>query len=400
MDATGGIARRPVDLMVAVIGGALLVMVLLAIALAAEPSAVGDPAELRSLLPPSLFGLAAGLANLAVLLLGGVIVAERLIRRDIRHVVRVLTAAGAGYGTTVALNLGFAALLGAETPTILNASAGGPASNPLHAYLAAAFAYLHATRPVHLPRVTGPMAVSVAVTAASVLLSGYTTALALLLTLLVGAGCASLTNYAIGVSTPRLAVGRLLYELERLGWEPSRLAFAGTDSEGNRCFMAETATRRLQVTVLDSDPTSGVVRRLFSRIVLRNAAAPPLLWSLRDRVEHTALLEYAAAAAGAATPRLLAVGELGPSAAFLVREHVAVRPLTELGDSELTDEFVDKVWAQLRLLHRHRVAHRGISPGTVVQRADGHAAFTALSTGSIAAGPWALSLDQAALLVT
>lgn len=110
--------------MVAVIGGALLVMVLLAIALAAEPSAVGDPAELRSLLPPSLFGLAAGLANLAVLLLGGVIVAERLIRRDIRHVVRVLTAAGAGYGTTVALNLGFAALLGAETPTILNASAG------------------------------------------------------------------------------------------------------------------------------------------------------------------------------------------------------------------------------------------------------------------------------------
>lgn len=400
MDATGGIARRPVDLMVAVIGGALLVMVLLAIALAAEPSAVGDPAELRSLLPPSLFGLAAGLANLALLLLGGVIVAERLIRRDIRHVVRVLTAAGAGYGTTVALNLGFAALLGAETPTILNASAGGPASNPLHAYLAAAFAYLHATRPVHLPRVTGPMAVSVAVTAASVLLSGYTTALALLLTLLVGAVCASLTNYAIGVSIPRLAVGRLLYELERLGWEPSRLAFAGTDSEGNRCFMAETATRRLQVTVLDSDPTSGVVRRLFSRIVLRNAAAPPLLWSLRDRVEHTALLEYAAAAAGAATPRLLAVGELGPSAAFLVREHVAVRPLTELGDSELTDEFVDKVWAQLRLLHRHRVAHRGISPGTVVQRADGHAAFTALSTGSIAAGPWALSLDQAALLVT
>lgn len=74
--------------------------------------------------------------------------------------------------------------------------------------------------------------------------------------------------------------------------------------------MVETATRRLQVTVLDSDPTGGMARRLFSRIVLRNAAAPPLLLSLRDRVEHTALLGYAAAAAGTATPRLLAVGEL------------------------------------------------------------------------------------------
>lgn len=399
-DAAAGVARRPFDLLFTVAGCALLVFALLSVALVAEPSTVGEAAELRFLLPPSLLGLAAGLANLAVLLLGGITVAERLIRRDVRHVVRVLAAAGLGYGATVALNTGLTALLGAAVPAVLSASEGGVASNPLHAYLATAVAYLHATRPVHLVRVTGLMGVGVAVTAASVLLSGYTTALALVLTLLVGAVSASLTSYVVGVRIPPPATERLVGELGRLGLEPLCLDPAGEDHEGNQRFVAETVDRRLEVTVLASDPASGVVKRLLSRIVLRDAVAPPLLLGLRDRVEHTALMEYAAAAAGAAGPRLLAVGELDSSAAFLVREYITARPLAELADAEVGEDFLDEVWAQLRLLHRRRVAHRGIGPRAVSRRSDGRAALTGLSTGSVAAGPWMLSLDNAALLVT
>ncbi|WP_068755542.1 lysylphosphatidylglycerol synthase transmembrane domain-containing protein [Thermobifida cellulosilytica] len=400
-DAAAGVARRPVDLLFTAAGWALLALVLLAVVLVAEPSRVGDTAELRSLLPPSLLGLVAGLANLAVLLLAGVAVAERLIHRDVRHVVRVLFAAGLGYGAAVTLNTVLAALLGEARPDVLSTStAGGTASNPLHAYLAAAVAYLHATRPVHLVSVTGLMAAGVAVTAAAVLLSGYTTALALVLTLLVGAVCASLVNYTVGVSIPPPDVGRLVRELDRLGLEPLCLDPVGEDHEGNRRFVAETVDRRLEVTLLGPDPAGGVFRRLLARIVLRDAAAPPLLLGLRDRVEHTALLEYAAAAAGTAAPRLLAVGDLDPSTAFLVREYVAVRPLTELADADLDDDFLDEVWTQLRLLHSRRVAHRAIGPEAVCRRTDGRAVLTGLSTGSVAAGSWALSLDNAALLTT
>ncbi|MEY9211968.1 flippase-like domain-containing protein [Thermobifida halotolerans] len=403
----GGIARRPFDLLFTFAGAVLLALALLVVAASAEPSPVtelpggADPPELRSLLPPPLLGLAAGLANLTVLLLGGVTVAERLASRDLRHVVRSLAAAGLGYGATVALNTALVALTGPAMPDILSVSTtGGVASNPLHAYLAAVVAYLHASRSVHLPRVMGAMAVGVAVTATSVLLSGYTTALSLVLTLLVGAVCASLVSYVVGMSTPPPAAGRLVRELTRLGLEPLCLDPVGEDSDGNQRFVAETVSRRLDVTVVNSDPVGGVWKRLLSKIVLRNAAAPPLLLGLRDRIEHTALLEYAAAAAGTATPRLLAVGDLEAAAAVLVREHVSLRPLTDLADTELTDAFLDEVWAQLRLLHRHRIAHRAISPDVVTRRADGRAAFVGLSTGSIAAGTWAVSLDNAALLVT
>nr|WP_243742591.1 lysylphosphatidylglycerol synthase transmembrane domain-containing protein [Actinorugispora endophytica] len=396
-----GTERRPLDLLAALTGVALFALMLLVVAITAEPTSVEDAVELRSLLPPSLLTPAAGLANIAVLLLIGATAVERLISRAHRQLVRALAAAGLGYGLTIALNTALTALAGDAMPDVLNASnVGGVASNPLHAYLAAVIGYARAARPVHLSRVAGIMAAGIAVTAASVLLSGYTTPLALLLTLLVGWVCAAATAYAVGTGAAAPATDRLARELARFGLEPLSLGALGGDPEGNQRFVAETVDRRLDVVVLKADTTNGVWKRLFLRIALRDPAAPPVLLGLRRRVEHTALLEYAAGAAEAATPRLLAVGELDPTTAVLVREHVRARPLADLADTELTEEFMDAVWRELRLLHRHRIAHRNIHPGTVALRADGRAMFTSLSTGSVIAGQLAVSLDTAALITT
>lgn len=398
---TGGIVRRPLDLLAVLLGAALLALVLLAVAVTAEPRHVEEAAELRALLPQPLLNLAAGLANATVLLLGGATVVERLIHRAYRHVVRALTAAALGYGATVALNAVLAALTKGALPDALSASTGGGvASSPLHAYLAAVVSYAGAARPFPLPKVAGAVAAGITAIAAAVLLSGYTTALSLLLTLLVGVVCAALAAYSVGVGAPAPAVERIVRELTRFDLEPLSLVPAGEDSEGNQRFTAETVNRRLDVALLTADTANGVWKRLFRRLALRDPAAPPVLLGLRSRVEHTALLEYAAGAAGAAAPRLLGVGELAPTTAVLVREHVRARPLADLDDTDLDDAFLDGVWDELKLLHRHRIAHRNIGTRTVAQRPDGRSMFTGLSTGSVAAGPWAASLDSAALVTT
>ncbi|GLU48524.1 membrane protein [Nocardiopsis ansamitocini] len=385
----------------AVIGSGVLFLVLLFAVLTSGPPGTAEAEELRGLLPESLLFIAAGLANITVILLISVTVVERLLRRAYRQLVRALSAAALGYVLVLCLNAALIALTADMLPGFLSASdAGGIASSPLHAYLAAVTAYLRAARPVQLPRVAGAMTLGIAVTAASVVLSGYTTVVSLLLTFLIGLICADLVFYLVGSGAQAPLRPRLDRELSRFGMEPLSLTPRGGDAEGNQHFVAETVGRRLDVVLLRADMANGVWKRLLTRIALRDPAAPPVLLGVRRRVEHTALLEYAAGAAGAATPRLLAVGELDLGTAVLVREHVRSRALGDVTDDTFDDAFVDRIWDELRLLHRHRVAHRNLSAATIALRADGRVMFTGLSTGTIAAGPLALSLDTAALITT
>ncbi|MFC7327071.1 lysylphosphatidylglycerol synthase transmembrane domain-containing protein [Marinactinospora rubrisoli] len=396
-------ARRPLDLVLALAGLLVVAAVLALVRL--TTTGVPRPAEaeeLRALLPPALLALAAGLANLTVIILACATSVERLVHREFRDVARALTAALLGYLVAVGVNAAINSPAGpAGLPVLLAGSGhGGALSHPLHGYLASVIAYARAATLGHLPRIRTAIWGGIAVTAASVLLSGYATALALLLTLLLGLAGALAARYAIGVAGPPLAVDRLVRELRRFGFDPLGLTELGTDTEGGQRYAVDLVDRRLDVTVLRADVSTGVWKRLFGRLLLRDPAAPPMLLSLRRRVEHAALLDYAAAAAGAASPRLLAVGELGPGTAVLVREHRRTRALEEIPDDEITDRLLAAVWSELALLQRHRVAHRNLSGRTVGVRMDGRAVFVNLSGGSVAAGAITASLDIAALLTT
>ncbi|MBB4931994.1 uncharacterized protein (TIRG00374 family) [Lipingzhangella halophila] len=395
-------ARRPLDLLIA-IGSALLVAVVLLlvwIVTDTDAAETTDPDELRALVPPSLLGLLVGIANLTVIVLVSITALEVLIRREFRQVVRGLVAGALGYGLTGAVN---AAVLAASAPAgppevLAGAGSGGVFTALLHGYLAAAIGYVRAMPLGHLPRVRVVMWSGIAITAASVLLAGVTTSLALVLTVLVGWTCASVARYVVGLSMPVPATDRLIRELRRFDLEPLNLTSQGSDADGNQRFVADTVDQRLDIVLLRADDTAGVWKRLMGVLLLRTPVAPPIQFGLHRRVEHTALMHFAARAAGAAVPGILAVTELGAGTVALVREHVRVRRLSDLDAEELTSGLLDRAWGDLDRLHRHRIVHGNLTGATVGIRLDGRVAFTDLSNGSIAAAPLRASLDVAALL--
>ncbi len=402
-ESLGGIRagnRRPTDLLVAAAGTVLLLAVPAAVALGADPSDPAAPEELRALLPPSLLALVAAVSNIAVLVLAAVVAVERMVRRAFRDLLRGLAAAAFGYGGAGAVNAAVLALSGpGGPPELLTGTVeAGPLSSPLHAYLAAAIGYVAALGAVRVRRLRTALWSGIAVTALSVLLSGFLTVPSLALTALVGATGASLAGYAVGASRPAPLAGALLRELRRFGLEPLALEPAGTGGEGDLRFTADLPDRRLDIVLLCADDTPRVLKRLVRVALLRGPVAPPLMLSLGRRLEHTALMCFAARAAGAAAPRVEAVGEPGAGTAALVTEHMRLRTLDEADTAELTDPVLDGLWEELGLLHRHRVAHGSLNGDTVGWTTAGRAAFTGLSSGAVAAPPLKTSLDCAALL--
>ncbi|GAA3764520.1 lysylphosphatidylglycerol synthase transmembrane domain-containing protein [Salinactinospora qingdaonensis] len=394
--------RRPLDLLLALAGGVTLAAVLLLVRLTADGVDTPPPGPLRTLLPASLLALASGVANLAVILLVCVTIVERLIHREFRHILRALLAACLGYALAGALNAVAFHIAGPAGPpeALATPPYQGGLTQPLHGYLAAAVGYAQTMGPAHMPRVRVGIWAGIAVTAASVLLSGFTTPLGLALTFVLGWTCAWIARYSVGITSPAPEPARLVRELRRLGIDPLDITADGTDQEGHDRFAIDTVDRRFDAVLVRADVATGFWKRLFSRLLLRDPAAPPVLFTLRRRVEHTALLDFAAQAAGAAVPRLLALGDLGPGTTLLVREHVRTRSLAQLHSHEITDALLDEVWNGLALLHRHRIAHRNVSDLTVGLRMDGRAVFHGMSTGDVAAGGFAASLDTAALLTT
>jgi len=146
---------------------------------------------------------------------------------------------------------------------------------------------------------------------------------------------------------------------------------------------------RLDVVVLDGDrQVIGVLTRLWRSIRLRGIEGRSGV-SLRAVAERTALLAYAAQAAGVRTPRLRGVTEASDSM-LLVQEHVAgAMSLRDLPDDALTDAVLVETWRQLGLAHAHGLAHRGLTADVVLvhrgARAEGGGGPTTASSAEVTA---------------
>lgn len=139
---------------------------------------------------------------------------------------------------------------------------------------------------------------------------------------------------------------------------------------------------------------------MWRRLTLRSITQRRSIQSLRQALEQEALLAYAAIAAGANAPKLIATSELGPDAVMLVYEHIGGRSLDALEDEEITDELVRGAWRQVRALQSRRIAHRRLTGDAILVDRSGTVFVTDLRGGEIAAGDLILRMDVAQLLTT
>ncbi|GAA3976155.1 lysylphosphatidylglycerol synthase domain-containing protein [Streptomyces sp. NBC_01352] len=404
--------HRPNDLMRLLVG-VLAVALLIAIAAFAHGTTSGLEQDINKGTgrAPDLLIKIAGLASsIAILLVPVAFAIERLIKRDGLRIADGVLAAVLAHGVTLATDLWVAKAAPDSIQEALTQPSPGDIhalTDPVHGYLAPVIAYMTAVGMSRRPRWRAVLWIVLMLDAFSMLVTGYTTPFSIILTVLIGWTVAYGTLYAVGSPNVRPTGRTLMAGLSHVGFRPVSAAreevaeTPETGDRGRRYFVTLEDGPPLDVTVVDREQQAqGFFYRAYRNLTLRGFATRSSLQSLRQALEQEALLAYAAIAAGANAPKLIATSELGPDAVMLVYEHTGGRTLDSLADEEITDELLRDTWHQVRALQSRRIAHRRLVGDAILVDRSGTVILTDLRVGEIAAGDLLLRMDTSQLLVT
>ncbi|MCH0569602.1 flippase-like domain-containing protein [Streptomyces sp. MUM 136J] len=404
--------HRPSDLMRLLVG-VLAIAVLLGIAAFAHGTTSGLEQDINKGTgqAPDLLIKIAGLASsIAILLVPVAFAIERLIKRDGLRIADGVLAAVLAHGVTLATDLWVAkAAPGSIQEALTQPSPSDiqALTDPVHGYLAPVIAYMTAVGMSRRPRWRSVLWIVLLLDAFSMLVTGYTTPFSIILTVLIGWTVAYGTLYAVGSPNVRPTGQTLMAGLRTVGFHPVSAARedAGEAAEnadrGRRYFVTLEDGPPLDVTVVDREQQAqGFFYRAWRNLTLRGFATRSSLQSLRQALEQEALLAYAAIAAGANAPKLIATSELGPDAVMLVYEHTGGHTLDSLPDEEITDELLRSTWLQVQALQSRRIAHRRLAGDAILVDRSGKVILTDLRGGEIAAGDLLLRMDVAQLVTT
>ncbi|MET8831239.1 lysylphosphatidylglycerol synthase domain-containing protein [Streptomyces sp. NPDC004610] len=404
--------HRPSDLMRLLVG-VLGIVVLLAVAAFAHGTTSGLEQDINKGTgqAPDLLIKIAGLASsIAILLVPVAFAIERLIKRDGLRIADGVLAAVLAHGVTLATDLWVAqAAPGSiqEALTQPSPGSGTALTDPVHGYLAPVIAYMTAVGMSRRPRWRAVLWIVLMLDAFSMLVTGYTTPFSIILTVLIGWSVAYGTLYAVGSPNVRPTGRTLMAGLRTVGFRPVSTAReelpenSDNGDRGRRYFVTLEDGPPLDVTVVDREQQAqGFFYRVWRNLTLRGFATRRSLQSLRQALEQEALLAYAAIAAGANAPKLIATSELGPDAVMLVYEHTGGRSFDSLADDEITDDLLRNAWHQVRALQSRRIAHRRLAGDAILVDRSGEVILTDLRGGEIAAGDLLLRMDIAQLVTT
>ncbi|MFD7613369.1 lysylphosphatidylglycerol synthase domain-containing protein [Streptomyces sp. NPDC059828] len=403
--------HRPSDL-TRLLTGILLIAALLAIAAFAHGTTSGlesDISKRTGQAPDLLVKLAGLLASIAVLLVPVAFAIERLIKRDGLRIADGVLAAVLAHGVTLATDLWVADAAPSQIQDALTQpQTGGGLTDPVHGYLAPVIAYMTAVGMAKRPRWRVALWGVLLLDAFAMLVAGYTTPFSIILTVLIGWTVAYGTIYAVGSPNVQPTGQTLLAGLRRVGFRPVTAMRAEDAPEspengdrGRRYLVTLEDGPPLDVTVVDREQQAqGYFYRVWRRLTLRGIFTRRSIQSLRQALEQEALLAYAAIAAGAHAPKLIATSELGPDAVMLVYEHLGGRSLDSLPDEEITDGVVRGAFEQVKALQSRRIAHRRLTGDAILVDRSSKVLLTDLRGGEIAAGDIVLRMDIAQLLAT
>ncbi|MFI8198493.1 lysylphosphatidylglycerol synthase domain-containing protein [Streptomyces sp. NPDC085942] len=405
--------HRPSDLMRLLIG-VLAIAVLFTIAAFAQGTTTGledDISKGTEQAPDVLIKIAGLVSSIAVLLVPVAFAIERLVKRDGLRIADGVLAAVLAHGVTLATDLWVSRSAADSIQDALTQKAlAGGMTDPVHGYLAPVIAYMTAVGMARRPRWRVVLWVVLLLDAFAMLVGGYTTPFSIILTVLIGWTVAYGTLYAVGSPNVRPTGQHLMAGLRHVGFRPVAAMRAedvpdkdnvDQGDRGRRYLVTLEDGPPLDVTVVDREQQAqGFFYRAWRRITLRTLTQRRSIQSLRQALEQEALLAYAAIAAGANAPKLIATSELGPDAVMLVYEHIGGRSLDQMEDEEITDDLVRSAWRQVKALQSRRIAHRRLTGDAILVDRSGRAFVTDLRGGEIAAGDLVLRMDVAQLLTT
>ncbi|MEZ0091048.1 flippase-like domain-containing protein [Streptacidiphilus sp. EB129] len=397
--------HRPADLIRFLLGvlGVAAVLVIAGIAQSTTNGLQLDIAAGTKKVPSALTTITSFLSTAAVLIVPLAFAVERLIKRDGLRVADGVLAAVLAHGISLAVDLWVVKSAPSSVSAALTQNLpNGAVTDPVHGYLTPVIAYMTAVGMASRPRWRVALWAVVLLDALSELINLNTTPLSIAVTILLGLTVAYGTLYAVGTPNVRPTGETLLAGLRKVGFAPVSAHRSPDGPEGTRRYLVvQESASPLDVHVIDREQqASGFFYRLWRRLQLRTVAVRSSPQSLRQALEQEALIAYAANAAGAHSPRLIATSELGPDAVILVYERVEGRSLDGCAEEELTDQVLADAWTSVKALHDRRIAHRRLTGESLLVTEQGGICLINLAGGDIAAGDLTLRMDLAQLLTT
>lgn len=394
--------RRPLDVvrLLAAVAGLAAAFLVGAVGVNTVAGVDADVGAATTPLPsPVLLFVGFG-SGLLVLLLPVAIVVDLLVVRRLRVLLDGLLAFVAALGVAAGLRVALVRVDGLDqlAASLTGARADAPGVN---GFTAGVIALATVAQLGRRPRWRGAAGV-VLVLFGIALVSLGSTALAVLVSMLVGRVTGLVVRWAVGTVPSRPAPRAVVAALRGAGvelvsfrprppWRVDPSFYDGLDAAGG-CVV---------VHVLDRDHEgAGLLPALWRTLRFREAAGRRALFSLRRALEHEALVSMAMARTGARVQRLLAAVPVDPGGAVLAYDDVPGPTLDEADPATLDDARLDAVWGQVALLHRGAVAHRALTGQNVVLCPDGGAGLRLTPAGLVAAPEAALRVDLVQLLVT
>src|SRR5690242_8026075 len=240
------------------------------------------------------------------------------------------------------------------------------------------------------------------VAGAARLLAGTVLPMELILALAAGLTAGAGVLVALGVPDRRIGPDGIAAALRSAGLPVSSVTPADVVAKGSRPFYAVTDDgRRLFIKALGSDQRDAdLLYRAYRFARLRDVGDTRPAASLIQAVEHQALAGTMAQHAGVRVPRVERVIKAADGTALLAMERVEGSPLDRLPAETISDEVLQRLWAEVNRLHSAGIAHRALRAGNVMVAGAGQPWLTDFSFSDLTATQRHKDLDLAELMAS
>jgi uncharacterized protein (TIRG00374 family) len=396
-------ARSSRDLL-RLVGGLILLLVGLALATIFSDALLGFETDLTRMvrgLPEGLavivFGTVRGLSILA----GLGLVAWLAWRRQWRMIGRLLLASAVALALLALVDR----LIGYGPAPILPAVPPPAWATNISTSLGSGnVAVAVATYLVARPLLTVPyrrLAVgAITLTALHVLLVGSQLPRDIVAAVACGFVAASSVLLALGRPMRPLVPDQVAAALRRTSIDVTEVHPASVDARGSRPYFGTTAGGDgIFVKVLGREErSSDLLFRFYRWLRFRGLGDEAIASSLKQSIEHEALVSALAAGDGVRTPRLLGVTEIDADRLALAFVRIGGSSLDDVPAERLTDEILRGIWRLVADLHRAGIAHRDLRLANLFLDDSGQAWLIDFGFGTVAALPEQLAGDVAELL--
>jgi uncharacterized membrane protein YbhN (UPF0104 family)/membrane-associated phospholipid phosphatase len=186
------------------------------------------------------------------------------------------------------------------------------------------------------------------------------------------------------------------------GIELLEVQTADVDARGSAPFFAKT-TRGPGVFVKAIGRDQRTADWLFKAtrfLAFREVEDEAPFATPKQQVEHEAYVGLLAEKAGVRTPAIVLATQLGDGTALLGEQRVAGRGLESLAVDEVDDELLRRIWGQVALLRKARIAHRDLRLANVVVDEQGQPWIIDFGFSEAAASDRRLALDITEMLAS